>query len=889
MFRKRGFFLLFVILLFLSIVYGLTFEDLNQSNFNNGTYVNATYNGSAVILSANNLSGDFTSRIFDAAGPASWDNFSVSRSLSNLTKLFIVDGAGDVYSSSDAGGNWSQVNKSYGGGSATADMGYDLQDNLYIILNQNIYKSTDKGILWNIATSDFGPGDPSNGFVIATSSNNSLFLADGNGDVWISTNGGINWTNQGDFNGASGANPKGIAINSTKDLFVVDGNGAVWRSLNSGVSWTQQNASFGGTSGTDDLAVDSSGNLYILFNRNIYKSTNQGVSWTIINNTFSNDQDGLTMIIDSIDRFFIADPSGDIYRSTDFAVNWTKLGDFNGAATNDAKGFTFLDLSSNISFQARNCSSNDCTDASFKGPDDTANSYFTNLSNSLNLRSRYFQYKAFFSREDSNLTSQLFNVSIGYSALAPTISITSPTNDQAFSTNISLPLNFTITNASSLGNCWYNLNNGVNNTILNCQNTIFNTSDGNYELKIFANDSLGNQGTNSVNFSVSATSISLVLSQPSGTKTSRTGIPIEFTIVGNNLTCWYNVAFSIGTSVIGNTTLNNCANSSFDVSTDGNYIFNLYSNNSLGKSNSSSSSFTVDTSSGGNGAGTGGGGGGGGSSRTVNTNPNVNNSVIKIIGDILITDIPNTLVTPGEVKRISAGVKNTGLSFLNKCKLKGVGERVEWVLSSGEKNLGGGESIGFDFDLNIPKNLQAGIYNIEIEVICNEKSGRTSFNAEILEKQIDFKLIETVREGVNNIRIFYSLEDFSGVDQDVQVQFLLYDSSNEKISEFTEEVRLNSNTKQEFQTLIPINRYLVGNYNLLINLNSDEYSNFMQESLFLTPGFQGLAIFNIDEQKNKIFILIFGIVFFAFAIFIILRILKFRKKSRRTIDYSFRK
>ena len=181
------------------------------------------------------------------------------------------------------------------------------------------------------------------------------------------------------------------------------------------------------------------------------------------------------------------------------------------------------------------------------------------------------------------------------------------------------------------------------------------------------------------------------------------------------------------------------------------------------------------------------------------------------------------------------------------------------------------------------------IYNIEIEVICNEKSGRTSFNAEILEKQIDFKLIETVREGVNNIRIFYSLEDFSGVDQDVQVQFSLYDSSNEKISEFTEEVRLNSNTKQEFQTLIPINRYLVGNYNLLINLNSDEYSNFMQESLFLTPGFQGLAIFNIDEQKNKIFILIFGIVFFAFAIFIILRILKFRKKSRRTIDYSFRK
>ena len=40
------------------------------SNFNEGTYSNTRYNGSAVVLSGSNLTGTYTSKIFDAGNDA---------------------------------------------------------------------------------------------------------------------------------------------------------------------------------------------------------------------------------------------------------------------------------------------------------------------------------------------------------------------------------------------------------------------------------------------------------------------------------------------------------------------------------------------------------------------------------------------------------------------------------------------------------------------------------------------------------------------------------------------------------------------------------------------------------------------------------------------------
>ena len=64
----------------LTVVNALTFVDNSQSDFN-GTYNNTEYNGSALILSAGNLSGTYTSQVFDANSPSTWNNINWSENI----------------------------------------------------------------------------------------------------------------------------------------------------------------------------------------------------------------------------------------------------------------------------------------------------------------------------------------------------------------------------------------------------------------------------------------------------------------------------------------------------------------------------------------------------------------------------------------------------------------------------------------------------------------------------------------------------------------------------------------------------------------------------------------------------------------------------------------
>ena len=67
---KKGNFVLvslifcFVLVLLIALIYAAMFSDLNQDNFDLGTYSNTTYNGSAVVLSGSNLTGTYISRLF---------------------------------------------------------------------------------------------------------------------------------------------------------------------------------------------------------------------------------------------------------------------------------------------------------------------------------------------------------------------------------------------------------------------------------------------------------------------------------------------------------------------------------------------------------------------------------------------------------------------------------------------------------------------------------------------------------------------------------------------------------------------------------------------------------------------------------------------------------
>lgn len=396
--------LLGILTILFTSVYAATFITKTEADFNNGTYVNTTYNTDHVELQGANLSGTYTSKIFDATADATWNNLTNTFIINNVNYLFGVDGGGDVYKSINLGVNWSMTKQDFGRTSDTQEMFSD-SDYLYIISNSNreVWRSNDSGINWRVINDSFANSAVLVGEV---DSSGNLFIADGSGDVYISNNDGITWTLQGDFNGGATNNARGMGIDPSGNIYILDGSKAVFNSSDLGATWKQKTSDYGGGgTSSDDLEADSSGNLYILDNKDVWKSIDQGQNWNKINDSFTSySNDGVRMLIDDGDNFFIADANGRIFKSTNSGVTWSEEGDFNAGASSNPKGLTDFYQPTNLTYQVRNCSASDCSDGTWQSVD---------LSN-IDLTGRYFQYKTNFITPNSSVSPELYNITVDY-------------------------------------------------------------------------------------------------------------------------------------------------------------------------------------------------------------------------------------------------------------------------------------------------------------------------------------------------------------------------------------------------------------------------------------------------------------------------------------------
>jgi len=94
----------------------------------------------------------------------------------------------------------------------------------------------------------------------------------------------------------------------------------------------------------------------------------------------------------------------------------------------------------------------------------------------------------------------------------PSVSIQYPTNGLNLSTNVSIALNFTASDAGSginTSSCTYSLDGGSAQAIASCANTTFNVSsnvDGNHNISVSLSDNVGNPSTSSlINFTIDTT------------------------------------------------------------------------------------------------------------------------------------------------------------------------------------------------------------------------------------------------------------------------------------------------------------------------------------------------------------------------------------------------
>jgi len=395
--------------------------------------------------------------------------------------------------------------------------------------------------------------------------------------------------------------------------------------------------------------------------------------------------------------------------------------------------------------------------------------------------------------------------------------------------------------------------------------------DGNHSWGIICNDSSNRQTNINYTFAIDSVNPDLTLSEPTGKKTSKTGIPLTFTASDINLqSCWYNISYDNGGSWVVSpgkeyVIISNCTSTSFSVSNDYSYLIYLTVNDSAGNMNFSSLSFTVSTST--TPPSNGGGGGGGG---------------IPLVYKLETNNISNIVGNSGDSKRMVLGVKNSGTLFLNECKLKSTGDNSAWISSSGIKGLGAGEEYEFVFELKIPDGLEAGSYELIPTVICREVNKSVSFNVEILERRLKVELVTLEKRKDNQVLVVYTLEELSDVSQQVEVAISLVNEKGETEAEFKDSKTVNAGSKQQFEAVLVSEGFLGGNYNLFINAKSPTSSAFLQEEIVLgSPNIQGLSILD-ESRKNIVIIVILVSVFAVFAGFILMRILKFRGFKKRT-------
>ena len=88
---------------------------------------------------------------------------------------------------------------------------------------------------------------------------------------------------------------------------------------------------------------------------------------------------------------------------------------------------------------------------------------------------------------------------------------------------------------------------------------------------------------------------SVSVSEPQGTKTSASDIPLNFNVIGDDLSCGYNIRNNSGSVIVTeNTTISGCSNTTFSLNVgNGEFVLNLYANGSSGF-DSQDSTFSID-------------------------------------------------------------------------------------------------------------------------------------------------------------------------------------------------------------------------------------------------------------------------------------------------------
>jgi len=206
--------------------------------------------------------------------------------------------------------------------------------------------------------------------------------------------------------------------------------------------------------------------------------------------------------------------------------------------------------------------------------------------------------------DNSSNSSQSSNFTVTIDTTSPLLTLTHPKTQQ-YATNLTLPLNYTVTDALvGIGSCWYSVNSSVteisDTLITNCFNTTFNVSGtGTYSLNLSVNDTVGNTNSSVVTFGITLTSPSVVLDYPINNQylNYTQNISFNFTATDSegldSCQLWSNWTGAWHKNYTWNKPTNATQNYTKVNMTDGQYIWNIWCNDTLNNGGWALSNLTV--------------------------------------------------------------------------------------------------------------------------------------------------------------------------------------------------------------------------------------------------------------------------------------------------------
>ena len=404
-----------------------------------------------------------------------------------------------------------------------------------------------------------------------------------------------------------------------------------------------------------------------------------------------------------------------------------------------------------------------------------------------------------------------------------------------------------------------------------------NLSEDSYSWNVYCNDSAGNLiGAANQSFIVDLSSPVVELSEPTGTKESKSDIPLTFSVEDTSpVKCEFDVSL-VDSGTTFSFDLDECQNVEFNVAIEADYETSLKVEDSAGNTEYRSSEFEVDP-------------------ETAEANEpeeetEENEEVLAITGDanLSLSSLSDVSIKRGESEFLSLEVFNGGDKFLNNCKLFGTGDLEDWISSSQVEDLSSGQKIEYIFNLNVPLDVDSGKHSAEIIIDCEEISKKTNLDIEIEGLDFEVLILSSKRIG-NKLSVTYSVEDFSGVGQEISIIYSLVNS--EGIVTYTGNETINLEDGTNFVLEFDLPKDSIGEFELIFEVSNGLESVTEKMSLVLSD--KGLSGFAISGDNLKTLSWFGGFIFILFAFYFIFKFLRKHKKGmyssekRKFIDLDF--